>query len=316
LNNHSHNEPDGSYHIPVLVDEVVAALRLETASLVADVTLGDGGYSLAILENMQPGGRVVGLDLDREAVERAQRRLAFFGDRFLPLQGNFREIKQILESKGLERLDGLVADLGVSRRQISDPAKGFMFSSNGPLLMKMDMDQSLSAEQVINEYDETTLADILWKYGEERHSRRIAAALVRQREKGRIQDTETVAQVVRQTVHGPHVVKSLARVFQAFRIMTNSEIDNLRALLPQTLDLLAPGGRAVFVSYHSLEDREIKLFMSAHSRPCICPPDLPVCVCHRRADIRIIGRSVAASAEEQALNKSSRSARMRVMEKV
>lgn len=304
------------YHVSVLSQQVVEALRPETAMILADLTLGDGGHSLALLQRMPLQGRVVALDLDRDAIRRAQLRLEEFSTRFFPMQGNFREVKNLFQQAGIEQVDGLVADLGISSLQVTDASKGFSFSAKGPLSMRMDGASWGTAEQVINESDEKRLADIIWQYGEERNNRKIAAALVRARGQSPIRDTERLAQVIKGVVPGRYAIKTLARVFQAFRIYVNDELENLRAMLPQALALLRSGGRAVFISYHSLEDKEIKFFMHSHQQPCICPPSLPICVCHRTADIKIIGRMISVAAEEREKNKSSRSARMRVLEKL
>jgi 16S rRNA (cytosine1402-N4)-methyltransferase len=304
------------YHSSVLTDQVVEALQPETASVIVDATLGDGGHSYALLQKMAGHGRVIGLDMDQDALARSRERLQSFGDRFLAVPGNFRDLKKILQDAGFSQIDGVLADLGVSFLQISNPGKGFMFSASGPLRMQMDPERTLDAEQVVNEYEEKELADLIWQYGEERHSRRIAAALVRQRQKNRIQTTEALAQIIRQVIKGPQTVKSLARVFQALRIHVNGEMENLDALLPQTLQVLRPGGRAVFISYHSLEDKKVKSFIHAHAHPCICPIDLPLCACGRQADVKAVGRSILADDAEVERNKSSRSARLRVLEKI
>ncbi len=304
------------YHSSVLTDHVVEALQPESASVLVDATLGDGGHAYALLQKMPEHGRVLALDMDRDALARARKRLHSFGNRFLAVQGNFRDLLRILQDAGLAQVDGVLADLGVSFLQISDPAKGFMFSAKGPLRMQMDAEHALDAEQVVNEYDEIELADLIWQYGEERHSRKIAALIVKRRQQQRIQDTEVLSQIIRQVVKGPQVVKSLARVFQALRIHVNREMENLDALLPQTVQVLHRGRRAVFISYHSLEDKRVKSFIHAHTHPCICPADLPVCVCGRKADIRAMGRAIMADEAEQKRNKSSRSARMRVFEKL
>lgn len=304
------------YHVPVLTSQVLRYLQPETAACIADLTLGDGGHSQALMQAMPPHGRVIAFDLDAEAIARARERLHQFGERFIAVQANFSHLQAVLEEQGMTRVDGVLADLGVSRRQISEPAKGFMFNAGGPLRMQMDPRNPLDAEQVINEYDEATLADIMWQYGEERFSRRIAAVLVRMRKSRRLQRTDDLADAVRQVVKGPMVVKSLARVFQAFRIFIVGELDNLQTMLPQAVAALRPGRRGVIISYHSLEDRITKRFIREASRPCICPPRLPVCVCQRKPVVRPVDDLIMADEAEQELNRSSRSARLRIFEKI
>ena len=291
-------------------------MKSAQAELIVDATLGDGGYALAILQAMPPTGRVIGIDRDREAIERAERRLASFGSRFKALRGNFRDLEKLLHSVGVDKVDGVVADLGLSTLQISDPARGFTFSQSGPLLMIMGDDADRTAEDVVNEYDESELARIIRTYGEERAAGRIARAIAARRREKRITTTDDLADIVRSVVGGRYAIKSLARVFQAIRIHINAELENLSAFLPQALEVLKPGGRMAVVSYHSLEDRMVKQFMQVEQNPCICPPELPMCVCGRKPRLMMIGKIIRPTPEEVNLNPSSRSAKLRIAEKV
>ncbi|HOX86174.1 MAG TPA: 16S rRNA (cytosine(1402)-N(4))-methyltransferase RsmH [bacterium] len=303
------------YHIPVLAEEVADGLRIAQVSRVVDGTLGDGGYSLCFLER-SASVQVIGIDLDRDAIERAGERLAGYGDRFRAVQGNFSDIDTLVGQLGVEDLEAIVVDLGISRLQVTDPAKGFMFSKPGPLLMRMGGASRVDAGKIVNEWDEKMLAQLLWEYGEERRARWIARAIVRARSNNPITMTDELAEVVRRAVPHDHAVKSLARVFQAIRIAVNDELNNLRSFLPKALQLLRPQGRLAVVSYHSLEDRICKEFFASQIRPCTCPPDLPICVCGKQPTIRWVERLVRPSEAEVQRNPNARSAKLRITERL
>jgi 16S rRNA (cytosine1402-N4)-methyltransferase len=305
-----------AYHKPVLLQSVIESLNLTTGRIFCDVTLGDGGYSQAILERLIKGGRVYGFDWDEQALGRAGRRLAAFGESFVAVKGNFKDLTVLLHRLNVQAVDGIVCDLGVSTIQISVPERGFMFSVSGPLDMRMSTDSGQSAAEVINTAGERELADIIFQYGEERLARRIAAAIVRERSKKAIATTADLAEIVRRVVGERFVIKSLARVFQSFRIYVNDELDNLQQFLPQALEMLTFGGRLAIVEYHSLEARIIKDFMHRESHPCTCPKDLPRCACGKKPRLRVIHKLIKASAEEISNNPSARSARLRVFEKI
>ncbi|MBN2355929.1 16S rRNA (cytosine(1402)-N(4))-methyltransferase RsmH, partial [candidate division KSB1 bacterium] len=300
-----------AYHIPVLLPHVIRSLSAKNAALIIDATLGDGGYAEALLKAMPPHGRVVGIDRDPEALQRANARLGSFGDRFHSLHGNFRDIKKLLAPLDLPAADGIVVDLGVSTRQITNPQLGFMYSADGPLSMQMNPAEGRSAGDIVNTCSEEELAGIIYRYGEERASRRIAAAIVRARERKKITTTGELADIIRRVVSGPYVIKTLARVFQSIRMVANQELESLQALLPQALDLLRDGGRLVVLSYHSGEDRLVKHFLQQQADPCTCPPDLPRCVCGARPRLKILAKVVMADEEEVRQNPHARSVRMR-----
>jgi len=304
------------YHKPVLVNYVVRSLEAVHANVVFDATLGDGGYAEAILQAMPSLGKLYGIDRDPQALARARKRLVVFGDRFSAIEGNFADLELIASRVGVEAVDGVVADLGVSYLQISDPGRGFMFSKSGPLSMQMGQDAELSAEDVVNTFSEKELAHILWNYGEERGAKRIARAIVARRNTKKIETTEELADIVRSVVNSRFAVKSLARVFQAIRIFVNKELESLDLFLPQALRLLKKNGYLVVLSYHSLEDRKVKRFMHREQNPCTCPPDLPVCVCGKKPRLQIIGKVIRPSSEEVARNPNSRSAKMRIARKL
>lgn len=303
------------YHSSVLVEQVVAALAPERGRLFCDLTCGDGGYTLALLER-SPHAKVAAIDQDEEALRRAQARLADYAERVVFIRGNFRDLETLLRPYGFQDLDGIMCDLGVSMLQISSPMRGFMFSADGPLDMRMSRDNPLTAADLVARLSEEELADIIYKYGEERQARRIAAEIVRARQRKPLQMTADLAAAVKKAVGGKFLIKSLARVFQSLRIYLNDELGALEAMLPQALALLKIGGRMAIVDYHSLEARVIKDFMMRESAPCTCPADLPVCVCGRKPRIRIVHRQIKPSQAEIAANPSARSARLRVFEKI
>jgi len=292
------------------------ALALHAGGTFCDATLGDGGYSLCMLERLPEGGRVYGIDRDKEALTRAQQRLLPFGERFQALQGNFGDIQQLLHQIGIFQVNGIVCDLGVSTLQISRPERGFMFSATGPLDMRMSPEEGVTAAQVINTLSEKELAQIILQYGEERQAKRIAAAIVRERSRAPLSTTSQLTEVVRRVVGERFVIKTLARVFQSFRIYVNNELGNLEKFLQQALELLVIGGRLVVVEYHSLESRLVKDFIRRQTHPCTCPTDLPFCVCGKKANVRIIHQLIKPSEEEVAQNPRARSARLRAVEKI
>jgi len=304
------------YHKSVLVSEVLTYLKAETAALIIDATLGDGGHSLALLEAMPDNGKVYGIDLDRDALARAKARLSRFGERFHVIEGNFGDLEALLQEHGVGQVDGVLADLGVSRLQITLADKGFTFSDSGPLTMTMSSETQVNAESVVNDLSEDELARVIWEFGEEREARRIARAIVSQRRLGRIETTGQLADIVRRTVRSRFAVKSLARVFQAIRIYVNREMENLEKFLPQALEVLRPGGRLAVISYHSLEDRKVKEFMQKQANPCECPPELPRCVCGKKPRLKIATKLIRPDEQEVAANPSARSAKMRVAEKL
>ncbi len=305
-----------AFHKPVLLKEVVDALDLASGRILCDVTLGDGGHSKAILESLDAEGLVIGIDRDAQAIKRAQHRLAPFGERFKALQGNFADLKELLTSIRVRFVDGIICDLGVSMLQISEPNRGFMYSADGPLDMRMQFGSGPTAEEIINEFSEKNIADIIFTYGEERRSRRIARFICEARESGPIKTTAELAAIVRRAVGENHIIKTLARVFQALRIYINDELSSIERFLPDAVDVLSPGGRLAVIEYHSLESRLVKDFIYRETHPCTCPKDLPQCVCGKEARIKIVERLVKPTAKEIEMNPSARSARMRVIEKI
>lgn len=302
--------------MPVLLAESLAALAVHPGGRYVDCTLGTGGHAEAILEQAQPGGRLLGIDADATALDIAAQRLERFGDAAILVNGNFDQLREIAGQAEWPSADGILLDLGLSSLELRRRERGFAFQSEGPLDMRFDpVRQRLTAEQIVNDWPESQIAEIVFRYGEERRSRQIARAIVGHRP---IKSTTQLARIVEHATGGRHGrTHPATRTFQALRIAVNRELEVLEAALPQARDLLAPGGRLVVISYHSLEDRIVKNFLRLESGGCVCPPHLPVCVCGQTARLRPIGKGVTVpTAAEVAANPSSRSAKLRAAERV
>lgn len=309
-----------TFHVPVLADEVLELLSVRSGGLYVDATLGGGGHTTRILE-AAPDVRVIGVDQDTEALEAAAARLERFGDRFVPLHGNFVDLGSLLADEGIdEPIDGILMDLGVSSHHFDASERGFSFSSLGPLDMRMDLSQETTAADLVNTLSQGELARIIREYGEEPLATRIAAQILMRRASAPLRTTSDLVEVV-QRAYGKRAHRSrrnpATRTFQALRIAVNRELDVLQAALPGAFDRLAPGGRLVVISYHSLEDRITKQFMVSQTTGCVCPPEIPVCRCGRKPHARrVTSKPIRAGAEEEKWNPRSRSARLRAIEKV
>jgi 16S rRNA (cytosine1402-N4)-methyltransferase len=303
-------------HIPVLLREVVEALAVRTGGRYVDCTLGAGGHAEAILEAASPDGELLGIDLDPEALAAARERLAAFGERVTFLEGNFSQVGDLCRERGFAPVQGILFDLGLSSLQLEEESRGFSFQREGPLDMRFSPRQELTAADIVNTYSEEELADLLWRYGEERRSRPIARRIIEERP---FRTTTQLAKAVEQAVgrRARGVIHPATRTFQALRIAVNQELLHLETALLQAHGLLGFGSRLVVISYHSLEDRIVKNFLRRESQDCICPPGVPVCVCGHRATLRLVARSVVRpSAAEVAANPRARSARLRVAERL
>ncbi len=297
------------------------ALSPLPGQLLIDATLGGGGHAVRILEANSPDGRLLGLDADQAAIARCQARLAPYGDRATLRQANFEDIAEVAEASFDRPVDGILFDLGLSSFQLADEKRGFSFHSSGPLDLRFDADRGRPASELLADQDERALAHILRTYGEEPHARRIARAIVEQRGHGSIRTASDLASLVERVVPaqrgGRRRRHPATRTFQALRIAVNRELEVLPVALAAAMDLLRPGGRLAVLAYHSLEDRIVKRFMAAERRGCICPPELPVCVCGRSPRLRAIGPTPAfPSDEEVASNPRARSARLRAAERL
>jgi 16S rRNA (cytosine1402-N4)-methyltransferase len=301
-------------HVPVLYKEVLAWLQPRPDGRYIDATLGGGGHASGILAASAPNGRLLGLDADPEAIAFASDILRPFGERVVLRAGNARHLEAIARPLGFSQVDGVLLDLGLSSRQLADAERGFSFSQDGPLDMRLNSSQGQNAADLVNHLPETELADLLWHYGEERHSRRIARAIVAGRP---LTTTGQLADLVVQTVGRREKIHPATRTFQALRIAVNDELEALDQALPQARDLLRPGGRVAVIAFHSLEDRLVKRFYQRESRDCLCPPEVLVCVCEHQASLRVLtSKPVRPTADEIARNPRSRSARLRVAERL
>lgn len=309
------NEP-ARWHEPVLLAETLSLLAPVSEGTYLDGTLGDGGHAEAILEASAPAGRVVGLDLDPDAIRIAGQRLARFGDRVELHRINFAGIDDDPATAG-RRFDGAVLDLGVSSRQIDEMARGFSYRQEAPLDMRMGP-RGEPARSLLARADLDALTEIFRNYGEERYARSIARAIVRERERAPLESTGRLREVVESAVPAfAHPLKSVARVFQALRIAVNDELASLERALPRVFARIPVGGRLVVISYHSLEDRRVKRFFRDLATECVCPPDFPVCRCDKVAEVKVLTRRpVTPGAAEIAANPRARSARLRAAERI
>ncbi len=305
-------------HLPVMADEVVETLAPRPDSLQIDATLGGAGHAERILEACAPDGRLLGLDADGAAIARGQRRLARFGDRSVLRQANFRELERVAPEAGFGAVDGLFLDLGLSSYQLGDVERGFGFRAGGRLDMRFDTSRGHPAADLLATMDARELTALFRRYGEEPFAGRISRAIVEMRSKTPIETAEQLAALVERSVPAPRARRThpATRVFQALRIAVNDELGALEAGLAASLVLLRPGGRLVVLSYHSLEDRIVKRFIATEQRGCICPPEVPICVCGRQPRLRSLGKSRPPSDAEIQANPRSRSARLRGAERV
>ena len=309
-------------HLPVLADEVIEMLAPAPGSLHIDATLGGGGHTERILEAANPDGRLLGLDADPAAIARVQARLGpVYGDRLILRQSNFRELAEVAPAAGFGAVDGALFDLGLSSFQLADRERGFGFRTGGPLDMRFDTSRGVPASELLASLDTAELTALFRRYGEEPKAPRIARAIVDARRVAPIATAEELAALVERVLppnpRQPRRTHPATRVFQALRIAVNEELDALQAGLAAALDLLRPGGRLVVLSYHSLEDRIVKRFFQAERRGCICPPELPVCVCGRNPRLRLVtSPSLTPTDAEIATNPRARSARLRAAERL
>jgi len=306
-------------HIPVLLHECIEGLRIRPDGLYVDATLGRGGHASEIIKRLTTG-RLIGLDRDAAAIEETGERLKPFEGRFTLVKANFRELGAVLDSLGIDKADGILFDLGVSSPQLDDAERGFSYMHDAPLDMRMDRSESLTAYDVINGWTEEELRRILREYGEERYASRIAAEIVRRRQKEPIRTTFELVDAIRAAMPGKALREKqhpAKRSFQAVRIAVNDELAAVETALAAAADRLKPGGRLAVISFHSLEDRIVKNAIASRERGCTCPRDFPVCVCGFKQSLKSVTRKpVTASEEELETNPRSRSARLRVAERI
>ncbi len=307
-------------HESVLLEEVIRGLNIKPWGIYVDGTLGGGGHSYRIAEKLTEGGRLIGIDQDRDALQAAGQRLAPFEDRVTLVHDNYEHMGRVLSDLRIDKIDGILLDLGVSSYQLDNPERGFSYNTDAPLDMRMDRDDNaLTAREIVNTWSAGELSDILRDYGEERYARAIAANIVKEREKAPLETTGQLSEIVRRSIpkkmqqRGGNPCK---RTFQAIRIACNRELDVLADSLDEMMERLAPGGRFCIITFHSLEDRIVKTAFRRWENPCTCPPEFPVCVCGRKPMGRCVSRkAILPSKEELDHNKRSASAKLRIFEK-
>lgn len=307
-------------HVSVLLPECIEGLSIKPDGIYVDGTLGGGGHASAVCERLSEKGTLIGIDRDSDALAAAEERLSGYGCRKIFVKSNYSDIKEVLEDNGIDAIDGALLDLGVSSFQLDNAERGFSYMNDAPLDMRMNREDALTAKDVVNEYSKGDLTRIISTYGEERWASRIASFIVEARKEKPVETTGELTEIIKAAVPasarrtGPHPAK---RTFQAIRIEVNDELGQLEKAVEDFCDVLAPGGRLCVISFHSLEDRIVKDIIARRANPCTCPPDIPVCVCGKVADIKKVTRKpVLPTAEEQEENPRARSAKLRICEKI
>ena len=304
------------HHISVLLNECIDSLNIKPDGIYVDGTLGGAGHSYEICKRLTTG-RLIGIDQDMNAINAATKRLEEFKDKVTLVHSNFSNVKEVFKNLGIEKADGFLLDIGVSSHQLDEAERGFSYMQDAPLDMRMDTSRSLSAYEVVNEYSEKELNDIIFEYGEERWAKRIAEFIVAERKLKPIETTFELVDIIKKAVpkgarkDGPHPAK---RTFQAIRIEVNGELDVLKTAINDMVDLLNTGGRLSIITFHSLEDRIVKNEFRKQADPCTCPREFPVCMCNKVSKGKVITRKPILPSEEELLeNHRARSAKLRVL---
>ena len=308
-------------HYSVLLNETIENLNIKPDGIYVDGTLGGGGHAYQVASRLSEKGRLIGIDQDADAIAAAGERLKEFGDKITIIRSNYANMKEELHRIGVEMVDGIVLDLGVSSFQLDTPERGFTYrDENAPLDMRMDDRQSLTAKDIVNGYSEMDLYRIIRDYGEDKFAKNIAKHIVQERAEKPIETTGELTEIIRASipmkvqVTGGHPAK---RTFQAIRIELNKELEVLQDNLDDMIDLLNPGGRICIITFHSLEDRIVKTNFKRNENPCTCPSDFPVCVCGKKSKGKVVTRKpILPSEEELEVNSRSKSAKLRVFERV
>ncbi|WP_223066361.1 16S rRNA (cytosine(1402)-N(4))-methyltransferase RsmH [Paenibacillus caui] len=315
------------HHITVLKEEATEGLHIKPDGIYVDCTLGGGGHSSVILSKLGPEGRLIAFDQDDWAHDNAKERLKEYADRLTLVKSNFRHLEEKLseisfvpQHDGIPQVDGILFDLGVSSPQFDEGERGFSYNADAPLDMRMDRTSELTAREIVNEWPEKEIARILFKYGEEKFSRRIARVIAERRQQAPVETTGELVELIKEGIPaaarrtGGHPAK---RSFQALRIAVNDELGAFEDTLHQAVRCLAPGGRVSVITFHSLEDRMCKQILAEYVEKCVCPPDLPMCACGAKGLLKLINRKPSLPSEEEiAFNPRARSAKLRVAEKL
>ena len=304
-------------HKSIMVEEILAALDVKPNGTYLDCTLGGGGHALAIGKKLSAQGQLIGLDQDDDAIKAATENLSGLACDVKIIRANFSKLDEILDSLNVEKIDGALFDLGISSYQIDTPERGFSYMKNAPLDMRMDRRQTLTAQDVINTYDQDRLIKIFREYGEEKFSKRIAAAICQARKISPITSTGELVKIIEgaafRTKNGGHPAK---RIFQAVRIEVNDELEILSDAVKKAVERLKIGGRLAVITFHSLEDRIVKETLKTLAQGCICPKNFPVCTCNHKAQIKILGKAKAPTSDEIERNSRAKSAKLRVAQKI
>jgi len=308
---------DGTIHCPVLYQEIIHALQPDRGGFFVDCTLGAGGHAWGILQISSPDGRLLGLDVDSQALRIAHRRLASFGPRATVIQASYVTLSEQLRKLGWRSADGILLDLGASSIQLNAPERGFSFQREGPLDMRFDTSAQVKASDLVNELPEEELAALIFRYGEERNAYRISREIILNRPLNTtLELVETINKTVRHSRVKERRIHPATRTFQALRIAVNKELENLENFLPQAVASLSPGGRLAVISFHSLEDRIVKRFLRSESSDCLCPPRQPICTCgHKAILLELTRRPIRPQSSELEQNPRARSARLRIAER-
>lgn len=307
-------------HTSVLLNETIEGLKIKPDGIYVDGTLGGGGHSFEIAKRLNDNGRLIGIDQDEAAILAAGERLKDFGDKVTIVRSNYRNALSVLHDLGIEKIDGMMLDLGVSSYQLDTQERGFSYRYDAPLDMRMDLRQTLTAKDIVNGYSETELFHIIRDYGEDRFAKNIAKHIVVARAKKPIETTGELNEIIRAAIpakmraEGGHPSK---RTYQAIRIECNKELEVLKESLEELIGILNPGGRLCIITFHSLEDRIVKTAFKKAENPCTCPPSFPVCVCGKKSQGKVItGKPVLPCEEEMESNPRSKSAKLRIFEKI
>lgn len=307
------------HHVSVLLNECIEGLNIKENGIYVDGTLGGAGHSSEIVKRLKTG-RLIGIDQDTDAINAATKRLEPYKDRVTLVHDNFSNVKAVFAQLGIEKADGFLLDIGVSSHQLDEAERGFSYMQDAPLDMRMNNESDFSAYNVVNEYSEDELNNVIFKYGEERWAKRIAQFIVEARKQKPIETTFELVDIIKKAVpkgarkDGPHPAK---RTFQAIRIEVNGELEILEKTIDDMTELLNPGGRLCIITFHSLEDRIVKNAFRKQENPCTCPPEFPVCVCGKKPLAKVITRKpILPSEEELEENHRSRSAKLRILERI
>lgn len=307
-------------HKSIMLSETIESLCIRPDGIYVDGTLGGGGHSFEIAKRLTEGGRLIGIDQDGDAIEAAGARLAPYADRVTIVRSNYADMKRVLSELGIQKVDGILLDLGVSSYQLDNGARGFTYREDVPLDMRMDLRQEKTAKDIVNLYTETQLYHIIRDYGEDRFAKNIAKHIVAARQEKPVETTGQLVEIIRAAI--PKKVRAVGghpakKTFQAIRIELNHELDVLKGHLEEMVDLLGDGGRLCVITFHSLEDRIVKNIFRTCERPCICPPDFPVCTCGRVSKGRVVTRKpIVPGEKELEENSRSKSAKLRVFERI